>query len=203
MEELVNRGVLFMRPLRDYVELEADELRGDPDEGLAACWQADRKKLEMKVDSRWLEIGSIVGPIRYSSDNLRDANVFCMYAFRGSQTDTLVDGRNLAFGDTFVVFKGGDESLRRARAAAQRGGLRLWTGLVEYVSRQAYHGHMGVFRKFDAFAYQSEFRLALLTGTGKPYSLPLGDLSDIALLGPLADLNARIHISRTTPEQPS
>jgi hypothetical protein len=72
----------------------------------------------------------------------------------------------------------------------------LKSGLVEYVDPRTYIGKMGVFRKFSAFAFQSEARLALLPGTGAPYSLRLGSLSDIAMLASLIEINQRIKITR-------
>jgi hypothetical protein len=42
---------------------------------------------------------------------------------------------------------------------------------------------MGVFRKFSEHASESELRIAVLPGTGKPLSLRLGNLSDIAIMG--------------------
>lgn len=89
------------------------------------------------------------------------------------------------------------EFLRRARAEAVRRKLDLQSGLVQYVDRSTYRGPMGFFRKFSSFSYQSECRLVLLPGTVKPYSLRVGDLSDIALIGELAQLSKRM---RVTPE---
>ena len=55
--------------------------------------------------------------------------------------------------------------------------------MVEYVDRRSYTGPMGVFRKFSERAADQEFRVAILPGTGRPLSLRLGDLSDIAIMG--------------------
>jgi hypothetical protein len=43
---------------------------------------------------------------------------------------------------------------------------------------------MGAFRKFREHAHQSEFRVLLRPGIGRPLSLHLGSLTDIAVLGP-------------------
>ena len=40
-----------------------------------------------------------------------------------------------------------------------------------------------MFRKFSERAADQEFRVAILPGTGRPLSLRLGDLSDIAIMG--------------------
>jgi len=57
---------------------------------------------------------------------------------------------------------------------------------------------VGIFRKDSRFAYQSEFRVALLPGAGIPYELKIGDLSDIVMVGPLCELNQRLRIVTST-----
>jgi len=209
MEELVCDGHVFMRPLSDFIQLESDQLRGDKDEALTQFdAAADGGKLAVKMHGEWAPVGTITGGLKFSHPDTQRANVFCMYAFRASQAETLIDSRNLGFGDSFVVFTNGDEFLRRARAEAQRRNLELESGLVEYVDPRSYTGRMGVFRKLSTFAYQSEARLALLPGTGAPYSLRLGSLSDIAMIGNLSEINLRIEITReeasasTQPSEP-
>lgn len=59
--------------------------------------------------------------------------------------------------------------------------------LVEYVDLRTHTGPMGPFRKSNAFAGQSEFRIVLPDGDGRPLSLVLGDLRDIALIGAATD----------------
>lgn len=188
MEELLREGHLYMKPLSDFVRMEADELRGDPDEGLAHSIAAGAR-LSVEQEGTWEPLGTITGPLRFSDQLLQRANVSCRYAFLSSQMGSLVDPRNFGFGDTYVVFTNGDEFLRRVRAEASRRKVQLQSGLVQDLDRSTFQGPMGVFRKFSSFAYQSEFRLALLPGTGEPYSLRVGDLSDIALLGELSPLN--------------
>jgi hypothetical protein len=51
-----------------------------------------------------------------------------------------------------------------------------------------------IFRKSSSFAYQSEFRMALVPGTGVVWKLPVGDLSDIVMVGSLPDLNRLVRI---------
>jgi hypothetical protein len=125
-----------------------------------------------------------------------------MYGLRASTALSLVDPRNFAFGDTFVLLKDGDEFLARARKAALESGQTLGCHMVEYVG-ETYSGPMGPFRKYATFAYQSEVRLALLPGTGEPYKLRLGSLSDIvALTGSLVDVNRHIKVFDESDEYP-
>jgi hypothetical protein len=197
IEMFVRRGLLYMNALSYFVTLESDKLRGDQDEGWShvgppgAIWSVEH-------EGQYIDVAEITSPIRVSHEQYRMANVFCMYAFRASQAQSLIDPRNTCFGDTFVVLTDGDEFLRRVHAAAEQTGFALRYQLVQYVDSETYIGPMGIFRKFASFSYQSEFRIALVPGTGNPYHLTVGDLSDIALTGNLAEINEHI---RLTPEQ--
>ena len=152
-------------------------------------------KLSVEIDGAFHEIPGICGPITLGSDELRLVNVYCMYALRASHAPDLIDPRDFAFGDAFAVFTDGDEFFRRLRHAASAQGLQVTWRLVQYVDRDTYHGKVGVFRKFSAFSYQSELRIAIFPGTGKPFSIRLGDLSDITLTGDLASVNRRLRLS--------
>jgi hypothetical protein len=203
MEELVKEGHIYMPPLSYFATLESDALRGDPTEGCTRSIPAGGFRLDVEIDGQWTPVGGISGPIRFRDGTLESANVYCMYALLDDGGDSCIDTRNYDFGDAYVVFTDGDEFLRRVRAAASLVGIKLETGLVEYVDETTYAGSMGIFRKYSSFSYQSECRLALLPGTGTPFSLRLGDLSDIALIGPLAELNDRIRIRHSEENEPT
>ena len=194
IEEFVREGHLFMNTLAYFRELEADFLMADKHEGAVYCVQADGAQLCMQHGEKWVDIGTICDQILPSDGSEHTTNVFCMYAFQESAYDSLVDSRNFDFGDTFAVLTKGDEFLRRVYAAATLDNVKLRQGLVEYVEKSTYNGPMGIFRKFSDFAYQSEFRIAVLSGTNGPFSLRVGDLSDISIVGNLSELNERIKI---------
>ncbi len=187
-------GLLFMNPLSHFVKIESNPIRRDEREGHDFWMQPDRVTLSVKIEGAFKAIPGIIGPIAYSHESDLAANVFCMYALRATVAKELVDPRNLAFGDTFAILKDGDEFLRRVRAAVQKAGHVLQSHLVEYVDASTYHGPMGIFRKSSEFSYQSEFRLAILPGTGSPYRLEVGDISDITVTGPIAELNRRMKV---------
>lgn len=196
IDELVREGHVYMNPLSAFVQLESDSLRTDADEGLKWSIPGSGAKLQMEEGGDWLSVGTLDGPIKHLDPVVLQANVFCMYAFRALHSATLVDERNFGFGDTFVVFTDGNEFLRRAKTAAEKLQLRYEAGLVQYVDGNAYRGDMGIFKKFSHFSFQSEFRIALLPGTGRPVSLNLGDLRDIAMVGELQEINSRIKVER-------
>lgn len=194
IEDFIREGHLYMNTLSYFAGLENEMLRGDKDEGSTFCMQSDKAKLSIEIDGEFKEIPGIVGPILIREDANLTANVFCMYAVHDNQGTILVDPQNLGFGDTYALLTKGDEFLRRVRVAAEKTGKDLQWNLVTYVGRDTYDGRMGIFRKFSMFSYQSEFRVALSPSDGSPYSLRIGDLSDIAVIGKLAQINEDLRI---------
>lgn len=195
IEEFVNEGHIYMNSLRYFRKLEKDIVRKDRNESASYSLQANGATLRSKQDGNWVDIGIIDGPIISSDGSDRETNVFCMYAFRESASKSLIDPRNFEFGDTFAILRDGDEFLRRVRETAKKENVELIQGLVEYVDRKTYNGRIGAFRKFSEYAYQSEYRLAVVTGKEAPFSFRIGDISDISMIGSLAELNSRIIIS--------
>lgn len=196
IQRFVEDGLLYMNTLAYFAALEARSVRCDPDEGVAHVLHHEGLRIgfKQKVEDAYRSIGPLAGPVRFRGPDSLRANVFCMYGLQASTALSLVDSRNFAFGDTFVLLKDGDEFLARVRKAAVVSGHTLEYRMVEYVG-ETYSGPMGPFRKYATFAYQSEVRLALLPGTGEPYKLRLGRLSDIiALTGSLVDVNRYIKV---------
>ncbi len=187
-------GLLYMNPLGYFIDQEATSVRSDPHEGTSHMVQSPDALLQVKVEGEFKDVGTIQGAIRGQNPPDLKTNLFCMYALRASVSDTLVDSRNQAFGDTFAVLVQFDDFMRRVKAAVLNSSHGLQYHLVEYVDESSYQGPVGIFRKDSCFAYQSEFRIALLPGTGMPYPLQVGDLSDIIIVGPLSELNQRLRI---------
>lgn len=185
------RGRLYMNTLEYIVNVERSAERHDKDEG-HRFWFGDKATLQMEIDGEFKTIPGITSMAFRDPDDLR-ANVFCMYAVRTSNVGKL-DARNLEFGDTFALLRDGDEFFRRVHIAAHKTGHQVKIGLMEYIDKRMYYGPMGIFRKTTEFSHQSEIRIALLPGTGSPYKLDVGDLTDIAVVGLSADLNQRLRM---------
>ena len=101
----------------------------------------------------------------------------------------------MELGEFAVVVKNVPTFLARARAAAKEAGYRFARGLVQYYDPNIFHGSFldveSVFRKQAYYRHQREFRLVMYAGPsrGAPLWMHLGDLSDITLVLPSADLN--------------
>jgi hypothetical protein len=183
MEALITKGLLYMNPVSYFVGLEGEPRRADPDEATRYCHPAEGATFQVQRGNDWQTLGTITGPIKFRDDQLANANLYCMHARRSYGLLNLDD---FSFGDTYVVLLDPREFLRRLAIAAEKAGRELQHGLVEYVPR-THTGDMGLFRKFDDYAAQSEFRIVLPAGDGLPFSLYLGDLRDIAMIGATAE----------------
>jgi len=193
IDQLV-QGFLYMNTLDYFIRSEGDPTRHDPDEGLTWVKQADGGKLQLSVGDEYQDVGTLSGPVRYRRDESDKANVFCMYALLESVLSNTppIHLDNMQFGDTFAVLMDFDEFMRRVKRAARPLGQGLEWRLVDYQDHNTYSGPLGLFRKSSRFKYQSEFRIALLPGTGTVHSLDIGDISDIVSVGPLDELNNRL-----------
>jgi len=195
MEDLVKNGHLYMQALAYFVRLESDDLRSDPNEALGRVLLSPGCEMDVQLEARWESIGTLASSLTQRDSALEKANVFCMFGLVPTAAGKLIHEDNLRFGDTYVVFLDPNEFLRRVEDEVRKRGLKAQSGQVEYVDEGTYTGEMGAFRKFSRFEYQSEYRIVLSPGTAKPYSLHIGDLSDIAAMGPLAELNKRLRVN--------
>ncbi len=161
---------------------------GDPDEGLFSLYASENPTLRIVARVGGTEIPMPRCSIRINGTSL-DHAVYCMRgievpgdgnvhsdAFRAIADDPRIE----AFGDTLLVFRDTSEFVRRMMAAAEREGLELDHGPVEYVPIK-HCGEMGPFRKRAPYAWQSEIRFVTATPIeGESLVLNLGCLLDIA-----------------------
>ena len=191
-------GTLYLNTLDYFVKLEGDRVRRDTNEGTAYWMQPSVSKFSFQHEGSFREIKGIVGPIRYRDPRELDVNVLSLYALRSWDTGGLVEARTLEFGESVAVILQGDEFLRRVRRAAEAREHRIEWNLVEYCDAATYHGEMGLFRKPSEFEYQSEFRIAIRPGFGRPFELNVGSLNDICIVTPAHELSCRLAIGENS-----
>lgn len=199
IEKFLRDGHLYMNTVSYFAGSEANTLRADRFEGSSFCIQSATAKLSVKIDGEFKELPGLIGPIGFREDATGNNNLFCMHALYVRHGSFIVDPRNFGFGDTYACLMNPDAFLRRVERAAQDQGKELKWGLVEYVDKDTYSGPMGPFRKFSTFSYQTEFRIILSPGDGAPYSLRIGDLSDIVAIGDVAQIDDHFEIA-TPPD---
>jgi hypothetical protein len=114
--------------------------------------------------------------------------LFCMFALRHTSNGFPVNKKNYKFGDYALVLRDPNEFMNRI---VDKANMRLKANLVEYVNKD-YTGEIGLFKKFDSFAYQSEWRIACFEGEGVPTTISIGSIKDISIIMPSKEINERL-----------
>lgn len=185
LDQFRKRGLLYMNSSRYFAEkeLRGDGLRWDRFEGTDRIIQPwDLKHMTITQPDRppLVVPGSqFAGPILISFGREDAWNVFCLFALRYPFPSPLIDQRNFAFGNSFVVILNTMEFLKRAQTAAAKIGYGWRYGPVEYRDYETHSGDTGPFCKPLIFAFQNEFRFAIRPGSNDPIRLWIGDLTDI------------------------
>lgn len=193
-------GLLYMNPIAYFAKREAclNVAQADPFEGAEQIVQPrDLKSLIVGSGEDKIVLGPehFVGPIRLSLGRTPPPNIFCMFALTDPARTPIVDPRNFALGDSFVMVRNTDNFIRRVHDAATSAGHQIQWGPVEYFSENDFSGDTGAFKKPSRFRYQNEFRFAVYSGSSGPIELPVGDLSDITTdVFPLNEINELIQI---------
>lgn len=196
MAQLLKEGHVFMRPLLDFKTMKDSQPRLDPDEGSGYFMASEGATLRMEHEGEWHTIGKLTGPIRAGDRKLEKTNIYCLHTPRRNDYGQLLELDRLGFGDSYVLFWDANEFLRRLTQAITHAGHKPYYALVDYVDKSGYTGPMGAFRKFSHYSHQKELRVAAMPGTGRPLSLYLGNLSDIAIMG---HANERLILDRNAP----
>jgi hypothetical protein len=123
LEELRNDGLLYMRSLGEFTNLESDVARGDSFEGVTEVIQPHHVTdffFEAPGFGR-IEINpsDLGGPVQVAKFETASCNVYCMFAITGPVDGQLLNSQNLQFGDSFVLVLGPGEFLNRAVIAAR------------------------------------------------------------------------------------
>ena len=204
MEDFRINGTMYMNTVEYFRVLEGRGHVGDEDEALQSCYQSDRVSVKItKPDGESILLtkeNGLTGQILTRNNAVNGQNIFCMHAFLYSDMKPIVDERNLIFGDTYVCITNGLAFLERIHAAAKKAKVKIYRGLVEYVPRDSHNGKFGIFRKFDTHSYQNEYRFVLSPGLCMPYTLALGDISDITIIGSSVEINDHIEVVELPPD---
>ncbi|HZZ16874.1 MAG TPA: hypothetical protein VFE08_13030 [Candidatus Sulfotelmatobacter sp.] len=123
LEQLRGRGLLYMKSLAAFRDLESDAARGDPFEGWDTVIQPrDIGEFTFKhpLVGQLVVPSELVGRVRIGLGRTASSNVFCMSAITGP-IDGGFDQRLFEFPDTdsLIVVLNPSEFVRRASLAAK------------------------------------------------------------------------------------
>ena len=202
VDSFINEGLLYMNNIQYFRAYEDSDpaLRGDAHEGLAASFLPENITLE--INGRI--ITDAVDKIDLRHCHQDETNIYSMTII--SDQDILNSGENglnlsndfLKFGVKAVFIGGSDISEFWCRLKnAIDNNQSIYTleennivgGKISYVERKLHHGQLSVFNKFNEYAWQHEWRIALKQTEGiGPLPLKIGSLADIAHVIDTADL---------------
>jgi hypothetical protein len=180
--EGLRQGHLYLNTLNYFRELEADPNRADRLEGTDHIFQPGIIRMSFDFPGMGhFEVPpeDLAGPVTFVRNETTCCNLYCLYCLREPVNGALFSKEHALFGDSVVLIRNTPEFIARVRDGANRTGLAIWWGPVEYYDEKTYTGKLGRFKKSDRFAYQKEFRFAVSTPGTEPLHLDVGDLSDI------------------------
>lgn len=177
VEDFLN-GSLYLNTCTYFSQLnQSDVARSDPHDGAMEA----RQVLSVAIQDprgNWIPIEGVQNPVIFSSDELSNLNILCLYTLTDIPEDKF-DERNLEFGNAAIFISNPPEFIQRVRKAAFASKWSVEQRPVEYVERKTHDGFMGPFRKFQEYSYQREFRFAFGTRNRAPCRLEVGSLRDI------------------------
>jgi len=112
MEELFHEGHIYMNSISYFARTEADSARSDPDEGTSYCFDGEGATFRRKKGNDWTTLGSLSGTIKFRSDNLAKANLYCLHALKEQDYGQEFTLDQLGFGESYVLFLNYDVSVR-------------------------------------------------------------------------------------------
>lgn len=191
--QLQEEGLLYMNFLPYFWGIEDEELRGDIFDGSKKIERGPKVTIgrDKIIFGKW-----IMGTRPPYPEKI---NIFCMYALQPYSTGKSfpIDIKNFRFGKHALVLTNNDEFLRRIELNLNSQKIPFDTNVVEYVNDN-YRGEMGLFRKLDNFAYQSEWRLVCYDGPNGVRQIKIGSIKDISVIIPSDMINKEINVEIET-----
>ena len=195
LKQLRETGCIYMNPVSYFRGLENDELRQDHyecseyvtrgNEGQGKVTFPNGEKATLNIE-RW--------ELWQDPKSPEKTNLFCKYALRPDYGSFPVNQRIFDLGDHSLVMMEPQSFIRKIEQALSKKDLKAKANLVSYVD-QTYQGPMGPFRKRDNYAYQSEWRLIVRSGSEEPFKLYIGDITDISIIINTSEINQLISVA--------
>jgi len=192
MEAFYNNGEIYFNTFSYFKNLEiSEDGRADKYEYLSEHYSGDGLKdisLELNnIDNKPIKISQESGLESVSIDinNKKYTHIFCMSYIDVLWTEQhrkIIDERNFAKNKDYVVLIYDIAKFSKLLSDTLiKNKWKVGYGYIKYVDRNNFSGKMGCFKKFNEYAYQNEWRLAINCGKEeKSFSLNIGSLEGIA-----------------------
>jgi hypothetical protein len=186
IENLRNRGFLYLNTLDFFKEMEKDEQRKDIHEGIQRIEQIttleiswEDKKFEFRKDSKEGTLSS--GQFRITNPNVK-GNIYSMIGVKPElfELHDSLDKMNAEFGDAYLLITNTKEFIRRIESEIKKRKLNFKFGVVKYYDEQKFNGDLDAFCKPKKFEHQSEVRIFIESNKNEPLILEIGSVADIS-----------------------
>lgn len=187
-------GNMFMNALQTFKDIEdkGNEMTQDYLEGMKHVVQAN--EFDFVADSSGTPVLStehMIGGIHRPDKEAQFQKIICLFELKldsDKQDIQPIDQRILDFGDTFIMITDFKEFCRRFEVAIRNSSdiePPVYFHNIKYYDPMSYTGGLNVFYKRESYSWQNEWRIALKLKEKNtcPYTLNIGDLSDITIIG--------------------
>ena len=189
--QLRDKGLLYMNKLPYFWGIEDEELRGDPFDCVAEVTRGPKVTMRQPDGTDIVIGGNWV--LRLHPPAPEKINIFSMYALRPVIGNFPIDERNFRFGEHALVMLNPQEFMTRIETILKASEIEAKGDLVEYVDDD-HTGKLGPFKKLRKFAYQSEWRLVCMGGSGGPRKIQIGSIRDISALIRCDEINTLLRV---------
>jgi len=189
--DLMNKGIVYMNPIKHFRDTEQNEQKKDKHEGTSRIEQLTYLKIigegyDLEISRKKPKSNMINGQYRQVDPNLK-GNIYSMLAITPDlyyKTDSL-DRKNMKFGDSFLIIEKPREFIDRIASEISNLKVNCEGRLVQYYNENTYNGDLGVFNKPLFFEHQSEYRIFVESDNPEPLILEIGSIEDISKMFPI------------------
>ncbi|ARV14665.1 hypothetical protein [Polaribacter sp. SA4-12] len=190
MNDLLKNGTIYCNPLSYFQKLDKDGFIADKLEGTISIKNFSEEKNHILTinpkSKKPIKMKIKTAQMRGFYNNL-EGNVYCLYALRYSniinEKRYKIDERMMNDDYTHcVLIEKVGEFLKRIQNELKKQNVSFNWDLVKYHDFGIDKSEMTLFHKSKNFEFQKEFRILLKTSKLEPFSIKIGDISDIASL---------------------
>ena len=190
MKDLFNNGTIYCNPLSYFQKLDKEGFIADKLEGTKSIknFNKDANHI-LTIDPNGknpIKIKVIKAQLREFYNNL-EGNVYCLYALKYgdiiNEKNYKIDERmiNEDYTHCVLIEKAGT-FLKRIQNELVKNNISFSWNLVKYIDFKKDNSNINLFNKSKEFEFQKEFRILINTNLSEPFSIKIGDISDIASL---------------------
>jgi len=146
-----------------------------------------------------IDLGNgVIHNLKYEKIHIKESPEIVMgniCSFFGITTEILnndgtlkIDEEMKKFGSCVILIYNYPKFLKMLHTAIEKVRIDYYYGLVEYYDESTYSGKLSPYHKRNKYEYQREFRIYLKTELTTSYTLNLGSLKGIAMIGKANDI---------------